>query len=225
MKKQMLGAGIFILTLCCGLLVWGTGKYLKTDWTPDFQKLKSTNNGNQLTAEMRDELMDGLSKMQQGQGSSQAFDPKYAKWDIPKGAIMAFNLSSCPEWWSRFAEADGRFIMGSNSNIRGKGGNSDITLSINQLPAHSFYTVMERDLLRGMSWEYWWARDGKRDWSINSESKGEKRDDWNEWYSLEMTKWRNKQTEANAGKTNTIWNGQSINIQNPYIKLLYCQKD
>lgn len=44
--------------------------------------------------------------------------------------------------------------MGSNSNIRGKGGNSDITLSINQLPAHSFYTVMERDLLRGMSWEY-----------------------------------------------------------------------
>ena len=47
---------------------------------------------------MRDELMDGLSKMQQGQGSSQTFDdPKHAKWDIPKGAIMAFNLSSCPE--------------------------------------------------------------------------------------------------------------------------------
>ena len=61
------------------------------------KKLKSTNNGNQLTAEMRDELMDGLSKMQQGQGSSQTFDPKYAKWDIPKGAIMAFNLSTCPQ--------------------------------------------------------------------------------------------------------------------------------
>ena len=39
--------------------------------------------------------MDGLSKMQQGQGSSQKFDPKHA--DIPKGAIMAFNLSFCPE--------------------------------------------------------------------------------------------------------------------------------
>ena len=112
MKKQMLSAGIFILTLCCGLLVWGTGKYLKTDWTPDFQKLKSTNNGNQLTAEMRDDLMDGLSKMQQGQGSSQ---PTTTVIDIPKGAVMAFNLSTCPQWWSRFAEADGRFIMGSET--------------------------------------------------------------------------------------------------------------
>lgn len=46
---------------------------------------------------MRDDLMDGLSKMQQGQGSSQAFDQKPTKWDIPKGAIMAFNLSFCPE--------------------------------------------------------------------------------------------------------------------------------
>ena len=41
--------------------------------------------------------MDGLSKMQQGQGSSQPLDPKHAQWDIPKGAIMAFNLSFCPE--------------------------------------------------------------------------------------------------------------------------------
>lgn len=45
---------------------------------------------------MRDELMDGLSKMQQGQGSLQKFDPKHAG-DIPKGAIMAFNLSFCPQ--------------------------------------------------------------------------------------------------------------------------------
>ena len=66
MKKQLFSAGIFILTLCSGgLLVWGAGQYLKSDWTPDFQKLKSTNNGNQLTAKMRDDLMDGLSKIKE----------------------------------------------------------------------------------------------------------------------------------------------------------------
>ena len=214
----MLSAGIFMLTLCCGLLVWGTGKYLKTDWTPDFQKLKSTNNGNQLTAEMRDELMDGLSKMQQEQGSSQTFDPKPAKWDIPKGAIMAFNLSSCPEWWSRFAEADDRFIMGSNSNIKGKGGKSEINITISQLPPHYFY------ITHGSKWNSWLDENPERtvawmwDWTAKL-GHNTRKDTY--YYLLWAEQWK----IANAGRTNTIWNGQSINIQNPYIKLLYCQKD
>lgn len=42
-----------------------TSQYLKSDETPDFQKLKSTANENRLNAEMRDQLMDGLSKMQE----------------------------------------------------------------------------------------------------------------------------------------------------------------
>lgn len=214
----MLGAGIFMLTLCCGLLVWGTGKYLKTDWTPDFQKLKSTNNGSQLTAEMRDELMDGLSKMQQGQGSSQTFNQEHTKWDIPKGAIMAFNLSSCPKWWSRFAEADGRFIMGSNSNIKGKGGKSEINITISQLPPHYFY------ITHGSKWNSWLDENPERtvawmwDW-IAKLGHSTRKDTY--YYLLWAEQWK----IANAGRTNTIWNGQSINIQNPYIKLLYCQKD
>ena len=212
----MLGAGIFILTLCCGLLVWGTGKYLKTDWTPDFQKLKSTNNGNQLTAEMRDELMDGLSKMQQGQGSSQ---PTTTVIDIPKGAVMAFNLSTCPQWWSRFAEADGRFIMGSNSNIKGKGGNSEINITISQLPPHYFY-VTHASL--GHPWlnEYPEMTVALM-WDRTSNRAGRSRKDKDTYYHLLWAEWK----VANAGRTNTVWKGQSVNIQNPYIKLLYCQKD
>ncbi len=42
-----------------------TSQYLKSDGTPDFQKLKSTANENRLNAQMRDQLMDGLSKMQE----------------------------------------------------------------------------------------------------------------------------------------------------------------
>ena len=212
----MLGAGIFILTLCCGLLVWGTGKYLKTDWTPDFQKLKSTNNENQLTAEMRDKLMDGPSKMQQGQGSSQ---PTTTVIDIPKGAVMAFNLSSCPQWWSRFAEADDRFIMGSNSNIRGKGGNSEVKINISQLPPHYFY-VTHRSL--GQTW----LNETPETtvalmWDRRSNRAGRSKHDKDTYYHLLWVQWK----VANAGRTNTVWNGQSINIQNPYIKLLYCQKN
>lgn len=202
----MLSAGIFILTLCCGLLVWGTGKYLKTDWTPDFQKLKSTNNGNQLTAEMRDELMDGLSKMQQGQGLSQ---PTTTVIDIPKGAIMAFNLSSCPQWWSRFAEADGRFIMGSNSNIKGKGGNSEINITISQLPPHYFYVAAA-------------GSDGMKIYDNPEASIADAATNSASPYDLRSS---HNGRKARYWRTNTIWNGQSINIQNPYIKLLYCQKN
>ena len=167
---------------------------------------------------MRDELMDGLSKMQQGQGSSQTFNQKHPKWDIPKGAIMAFNLSSCPEWWSRFAEADDRFIMGSNSNIKGKGGKSEINITISQLPPHYFY------ITHGSKWNSWLDENPERtvawmwDWTAKL-GHSTRKDTY--YYLLWAEQWK----IANAGRTNTIWNGQSINIQNPYIKLLYCQKD
>jgi hypothetical protein len=32
---------------------------------------------------------------------------------IPVGAIMAFNLTACPQGWTRFAELDGRVVKGS----------------------------------------------------------------------------------------------------------------
>ena len=249
MKKQMLGAGIFILTLCCGLLVWGTGKYLKTDWTPDFQKLKSTNNGNQLTAEMRDELMDGLSKMQQGQGSSQTFNQEHTKWDIPKGAIMAFNLSSCPEWWSRFAEADGRFIMGSNSNIKGKGGNSSIMMETNQLADHSHYFT---DIFFSENWyslpKWMWVNaawmfpgDIGRNWPWSRSTDADNnpiailRKTWgyilsSAWshansYVFDGYQTRDKEEANKEKRFQREEKQQPLNIINPYIKLLYCQKD
>jgi hypothetical protein len=59
--------------------------------------------------------------------------------DVPAGSVMAFDLSSCPSGWTRFADADGRFIMGASTNSKEKGGNSSITLAWNQLPPHSHY--------------------------------------------------------------------------------------
>ena len=109
-----------------------TSQYLKSDGTPDFQKLKSTANENRLNAEMRDQLMDGLSKMQ-------AQLPSTHGETIPAGAVMAFNLSSCPDGWSPFTEANDRFIMGSQGNLREKGGNKEIMMQANQLADHSHF--------------------------------------------------------------------------------------
>ena len=116
-----------------------TSQYLKSDGTPDFQKLKSTypENNNRLSAEMRDQLMDGLSKMQEK-------IPTTNGETIPAGAVMAFNLSSCPDGWSPFTEANDRFIMGSQGNLREKGGTSNIKLTIDQLPPHRFHTITDQ---------------------------------------------------------------------------------
>ena len=175
-----------------------TSQYLKSDGTPDFQKLKSTANENRLNAEMRDQLMDGLSKMQ-------AQLPSTHGETIPAGAVMAFNLSSCPDGWSPFTEANDRFIMGSQGNLREKGGNSEIKLTIGQLPSHYFYIFAGKGSPANL-WNY-------KEASVSNQ--GNVGDN----YTMESSK-----HTPNAGRTNTVWKGDSINIQNPYIKLLYCVK-
>ena len=182
-----------------------TSQYLKSDGTPDFQKLKSTANENRLNAEMRDQLMDGLSKMQ-------AQLPSTHGETIPAGAVMAFNLSSCPDGWTPFTEANDRFIMGSQGNLREKGGKNNIKLTINQLPPHFFYIAGGSD----------GSNNGIRD------SKESYLSDyvWNDVDGDDNRSYRLAPTHhtPDLGRTNTIGNWNSINIQNPYIKLLYCVK-
>lgn len=108
--------------------------------------------------------------------------------------------------------------MGSNSNIKGKGGKSEINITISQLPPHYFY------ITHGSKWNSWLDENPERtvawmwDWTAKL-GHSTRKDTY--YYLLWAEQWK----IANAGRTNTIWNGQSINIQNPYIKLLYCQKD
>ena len=182
-----------------------TSQYLKSDGTPDFQKLKSTANENRLNAEMRDQLMDGLSKMQ-------AQLPSTHGGTIPAGAVMAFNLSSCPDGWTPFTEANDRFIMGSQGNLREKGGKNNIKLTINQLPPHFFYIAGGSDGSNNG------IRDSKESYLSDYVWNDVNGDD-NRSYRLAPTHYT-----PDLGRTNTIGNWNSINIQNPYIKLLYCVK-
>ena len=63
---------------------------------------------------------------------------------VPRGAVMAFNLSACPDGWSDFAELDGRMILGAGPAEDGsvrivadRGGTEAHTLTIDEMPMHN----------------------------------------------------------------------------------------
>ena len=75
------------------------------------------------------------------------------KWvpviDAPTGAVVAFHLEQCPDGWSDFLPADGRFIFGMNQqNITDSrklgetGGQESVILTIDQLPKHNHQNPM-----------------------------------------------------------------------------------
>ena len=58
---------------------------------------------------------------------------------MPAWAVMAFDLSECPSGWSRFSDADDRFIMGATTNSKEKWGSGLAKLVIKNIPPHSHY--------------------------------------------------------------------------------------
>ena len=204
-----------------------TSQYLKSDGTPDFQKLKSTANENRLNAEMRDQLMDGLSKMQ-------AQLPSTHGETIPAGAVMAFNLSSCPDGWTPFTEANDRFIMGSQGNLREKGGNKEIMMQANQLAPHS-HLFEDTAYIENIG-----LQPGATNWYFRSDLQMPSSTLWSAGIDYDnsvltfkrrtSTKISTKQggpkswaIKRNEPEDETITQ-QPLKILNPYIKLLYCVK-
>ena len=63
---------------------------------------------------------------------------------VPSGAVMPFNLSSCPSGWSAFESAQGRFVIGVGSDGEGQsygledvGGEAFHQLTIDEMPSHT----------------------------------------------------------------------------------------
>ena len=212
LSKPLLSGAIFVASV--GLI--GAGALAASS---SLYNLKAENptNQNRLTASNWDTLVREVENLKD-QLANQAPD-------VPSGAVMAFESENCPDGWTRYEKADGRFIMGTEakwfdpfirkqvSNIGSTWGNWNIQLTIDQLPSHYFY----------IAWKY---VDNNHDYFWNSRSPylttKRKADsvDSNYWYDLNGTR-----NTPEYFKTNTIWNGNAINIQNPYIKLLYCKKN
>lgn len=128
---------------------------------------------------------------------------------IPSWAIMAFNLSSCPSWWTEFTQAKWKTLVGVwnwtdiNSystwfTLLQQWGEYRHTLNISEIPSHN----------------HWWA--AKYSWySVNPNS-------W--WSSLRM------QFEWNWSNIDWLtiqsqWWDQSHNNIQPYVAILYCTKN
>ena len=58
---------------------------------------------------------------------------------IPPGAVMAFNLASCPSGWSAYTAGVNRMIVGSGSSysLGATGGAATHVLTVNEMPAHT----------------------------------------------------------------------------------------
>jgi len=63
---------------------------------------------------------------------------------VPKGAVMAFNLESCPTGWEKAEFTNGRFIIGvgeseglTPKNLLNKGGEEKHKLTIAEMPSHN----------------------------------------------------------------------------------------
>jgi hypothetical protein len=58
---------------------------------------------------------------------------------VPAGAVMAFDLTACPEGWTPLADAQGRVIVGTGGALarNAKVGADQVTLSSAQMPAHT----------------------------------------------------------------------------------------
>lgn len=117
---------------------------------------------------------------------------------LPSGAVMAFNLTSCPSGWSDMAGASGRVIVGLNTAdasfdvLNEVGGEKTHKLTVAEMPSHSHK-------LGAIGSSPTYAR---------------------QWGDTSLT------TLNSLSKITSYVGGNGVhnNLQ-PYIVLLYCQKD
>ncbi|CAN7647698.1 hypothetical protein ASC89_20705 [Devosia sp. Root413D1] len=132
---------------------------------------------------------------------------------VPGGAVMAFDLEQCPAGWGRFEPAVARRIVGAgeadgvddrganlSSYVLGQtGGAEATTLSVDQLPPHSFSISVVQD-------------------TSNNYFNGD----------YAMTKVVGTPPAPPNGtliKSDTIGNGAPVSVRDPFVALTYCVKE
>ncbi len=122
---------------------------------------------------------------------------------VPSGAVVAFNLSSCPAGWSALAAAQGRTIIGVNSpaanglsqrNLGDTVGEEEHTLSVAEMPVHSHQEIFAQNGGVTCSMGYTCDRDQSN-------------------------------LTGTAYNTSPAGGGAAHNVMQPSVALLYCQKN
>ena len=133
---------------------------------------------------------------------------------IPEGAIVAFALDNCPNGWTPYTWANGRFLMGASSDIWGFWWKDNIKLSANQLPPHQ-HKIKYRNRDK-------FGDDANRRSVVvdrNSEEAPEG------VYLGAGNNWTEKNFVQTASFWNNRWTWQDpVNITNSYVKVRFCVK-
>lgn len=195
--------------MTCWIVVYAVSV---TGTTP-FSNRKKTSDG-VLTYQEWNAIMDNLDSL------------NVEWWDdsIPAWAIMAFK-TNCPAGWSRFSEADGKFLRWNqtfNTNYGNWRWAESHTLTPDEMPAHTHYIMNDSD--EGSITDRGIAVDEFRTKRIQNRTliahAHRANDDSNDWYNLW---WAN--VSANAWKSSSVWSSMSFSIMNPYIYVIYCVKN
>ncbi len=152
----------------------------------------------------------------------EAIDDNSLGKDIPSGAVMAFNLAGCPSGWSTYTPAKDRVIVGSGSSYsRGAtGGASTHTLTVAQMPSHT-HSVTGTAASAGIHTHDFAGHPagtnlGYIKWNALSRSAV--------WYSGSISS-SGAHTHSVTGTAAATGGGAPHNNMQPYIALLYCQKN
>ena len=154
---------------------------------------------------------------------------------VPAWAVMAFDLSKCPEWWEAYSNADGRVIKGAwtryayvgdrtFSRIYSKwdtGWSPYMYLTINNMPEHAHYMVSKDwDGTQYDGWDWLKYPDVPLAWYSNDGDACD--DDSNCNYGLAAARWGT----ARYWLTSKVWSSTpwQFSIEDPYIVLIYCKK-
>lgn len=127
---------------------------------------------------------------------------EYLKYrdSTPSGAVMAFDLASCPAGWSTFTQVKGRVVVGLNAsdsefNVLGEtGGEKTHTLTTSEMPQHTHTLYTAAAISTGGGPGYYNGYTGTV--GLNS----------------------------HAGNSGYAGSGAPHNNLQPYIAMLYCKK-
>lgn len=159
---------------------------------------------------------------------------------VPGWAIMPFYSDECPDWWSEYAVADWKFLMwttvahGDVGNIMDR--DVEITLLAGNIPQHQHYLFWPKED------EGPRTRTGKEDGQIHyiAGEDWKATYPWSGYFTFYWTYWNPEEYQIRGlknvneskiikGVTSYQIGGKSkpnsIDITNPYVKVIYCRKD
>ncbi|TDQ78445.1 hypothetical protein A8950_3497 [Dongia mobilis] len=140
--------------------------------------------------------------------------PSIREYYVPQNAVMAFNAAACPKGWQPFAEGIGRTIVGvgsagsglPNVSLLAQGGSQVVSLTANNLPPHAHVLPLTNTGEAS-------TRTGISGGLMNS------RDQAGFYYGRVVVS-----DHGNAITSNAFGPGAPVDVTNPYVGLLLCQK-